>query len=106
MLNVFRDGDEYIYLFGVRGNQVVLRADSLEELAKIVEENHFPWEFIDWKNSLSTHKKENLPVPEVQTDFLKASALAEVKVIPTASSKKQKLEDESYTPDYEVSRVV
>jgi hypothetical protein len=106
MLNVFRDGDEYIYLFTVRGNQEILRAGSLEELADMVHDKQYPWLFNDWKDSINTVKRQTLPVPEVSTEFLKASALKEVEIIPTSSTKRKKDDDESYTPDYEVSRVV
>lgn len=107
LLNVFKHSDEYLYLFCERGNQVVLKAESLEELEGLVSEKQYPWGFKDWKNNVSSPKKETLPSPEVKTEFLKASALKEAEIIPTSSIKKQKDNtEESYTPDYEVSRVV
>lgn len=45
MLNVFRIGEDYLYLFAENGNQVVLKAGSIEELAGLVEEKNYPWEF-------------------------------------------------------------
>lgn len=108
LLNVFRHDDEYVYLFADKGNQVVLRADSIEELGELACEMQYPWEFRDWKNNVKTSKRERLPAPEIKTEFLRASALKEVEIIPTSSMKKhnRQKQQEGYTPDYEVSRVV
>lgn len=42
-LNVFRQGEEFVYLFSVRGRQVVLKANSLVELERLVRIEKFPW---------------------------------------------------------------
>lgn len=42
-LNVFRRDEDYIYLFSIHGNQVILRASSIEELKVLVHMNRFPW---------------------------------------------------------------
>ena len=105
MLNVFKIGEEYIYLFAENGNQVVIRAGSMDELAGIVCDRQYPWEFRDWKSNVSHTEKKCVEIPELKTEFLKASSLKEPEIIPTASAKK-KQEDESYVPEYEVERVV
>lgn len=102
MLNVFKHGDEYLYLFFENGNQVVLKADSLDGLEEMVCEKKYPWQFRDWKNSAKPHR-ETARIPEFKSDFLKASSLKEVEIIPTASTRRKK--DESYIPDYEVEKV-
>ena len=43
VLNVFKNGDEYMYLFAESGNQVVLKAGSMDELAQMVEKRKYPW---------------------------------------------------------------
>lgn len=108
MLNVFRHPDSYIYLFACSGNQDVIMADSLEELERIAVEKKYPWESYDWKDSFTASEVETRPVPEFSTEFLKASSLKEPEIIPTSSTRKEfkRDEDESYVPDYEVSRVV
>lgn len=105
MLNIFKHGDEYLYLFAENGNQVVLRASSMEELAGIVEEKKYPWEFKDWKNNISHFKRETVKIQLPKTEFLIASSLKEPEIIPTASTKKKQA-DESYVPEYKVERVV
>lgn len=105
MLNVFRVGDDYLYLFAEKGSQVVLKASSMDELASIVLKKNYPWEFRDWKGNVSHTKRDSVEIPEVKTEFLKASALKEVEIIPTSSAKKKKAEEESYVPDYEVEEV-
>ena len=52
MLNVFRHGDGYLYLFSENGNQVILKASTLEELAVMVEDKKYPWEFRDKDNKI------------------------------------------------------
>jgi hypothetical protein len=105
MLNVFTDGDEYMYLFSERGNQVVLKAGSMDELAQIVCKKQYPWEFKDWKGSVSHAKRQSVKIPDFKTEFLKASCLKEAEIIPTASMKR-KNKDESYVPEYVVEKVV
>ena len=105
MLNVFRAGDDYLYLYAEKGSQVVLKAGSMDELASLVEDRQYPWEFRDWKGSVNHDKRQAVEIPEVKTEFLKASALKEVEIIPTSSAKKKKAEDESYVPEYEVEEV-
>ncbi|MBQ2654200.1 MAG: hypothetical protein IJF83_11635 [Methanobrevibacter sp.] len=105
MLNVFRVGEDYLYLFAEKGSQVVLKAGSMDELASIVLKKKYPWEFRDWKGNASHTKRDSVEIPEVKTEFLKASALKEVEIIPSSSAKKKKAEDESYVPDYEVEEV-
>ncbi len=106
MLNVFKIEDEYLYLFSENGNQVILRAGSMDGLAGLVEERKYPWEFRDWKANVSHTKRQTVEVPEVKTEFLKASSLKAPEIIPTASAKRKKQEDESYVPEYEVEEVV
>lgn len=108
MLNVFRHDDGYIYVFAVKGNQDVIKSDTLEELEEKVCDKKYPWEFRDWKNSITHSKPETHPSPKFTTSFLKASSLKEPEIIPTSSTRQnvQKDDDESYVPDYEVSRVV
>ena len=43
LLNVFQIDDEYMYVFSVHGRQVVLKADTIEELKELVRLNKFPW---------------------------------------------------------------
>lgn len=43
-MNVFKDNEEFIYIFSVNGKQVVLRAGSIDELKMLVRLNKFPWE--------------------------------------------------------------
>ena len=45
MLNVFKHGEDYIYLFSEKGNQVVIKAGSMDELAVIVCDRQYQWEF-------------------------------------------------------------
>ncbi|MBQ7928778.1 MAG: hypothetical protein IJ287_08585 [Methanobrevibacter sp.] len=104
MLNVFTDDDEYIYLFAENGNQVVLRADSLDGLAAMVEEKKYPWEFREWKDNIKPQKRQTVEIPKFKSDFLKASSLKEPEIIPAASTRKQK--DESYIPEYEIEKVM
>ena len=106
MLNVFKIGDEYLYLFSEKGNQVILRAGSMDGLASLVGQRKYPWEFRDWKANVSHTKRKTVEVPEVKTEFLKASSLKAPEIIPTSSSKRKKQEDESYVPEYEVEEVV
>ncbi|WP_405294272.1 hypothetical protein [Methanobrevibacter sp.] len=54
-LNVFHVGGSFIYLFAVRGRQIVLEADTIEELRQLVGMNRFPW----------LEKKRSLLNPEV-----------------------------------------
>lgn len=106
MLNVFNHEDGFLYLFSENGNQVVLNAGSMEELAVIVHEKNYPWEFTD-KSKNSTKKVELVKTPQFETDFLKASSFQEPEVLATSSTfKKPEIKDESYVPDFEVSRVV
>ncbi|MBR4448532.1 hypothetical protein [Methanobrevibacter sp.] len=43
LLNVFQVNNGYIYIFSVHGRQIVLKADSLEELEELVRIHKFPW---------------------------------------------------------------
>lgn len=43
LLNVFHIESEYVYIFAVNGRQIVLKADSIEELKEVVRLNKFPW---------------------------------------------------------------
>lgn len=106
MLNVFKHGEEYLYLFCEKGNQTVIKADSIDELADIVREKRYPWEFRDWKGNATHSKKETVEIPQTKTEFLIASSLKEPEIIPTASAKRKKEEDESYVPEYVVEEVV
>ena len=45
-LNVFEIHREFIYLYSVNGRQVILKADSIGELEKLVRQNRFPWAVI------------------------------------------------------------
>lgn len=107
MLNVFRHEDGFIYLFCDNGHQVILKAGSIDELALMANENKYPWEFRD-KSKNSRRDVEMVKTPHFENDFLKASALKEPEVIPTSSTfkKAETKKDESYVPDFEVSRVV
>lgn len=49
MLNVFTCGEGFMYLFSENGNQVIITAGSMDELAKIVSEKKYPWKSGDWK---------------------------------------------------------
>ena len=49
-LNVFKINHEFIYLFAVHGHQVVLKADSVDELEELVILNKFPWR--EFENNL------------------------------------------------------
>lgn len=82
MLNVFRYGDGYMYLFSENGNQVVLKADSLDELACMVRERKFPWEFKKLKSNEEPHKNETSHVSE--PDFMNASGLNGFDEIPSS----------------------
>ena len=106
MLNVFKIGDEYLYLFSQKGNQVILHAGSIDELASLVEERKYPWEFRDWKGNVGHTKRKTVEIPKLESEFLKASSLKAPEIIPTASAKRKKEEDESYVPEYEVEEVV
>ena len=106
MLNVFNHEDGFTYLFSENGNQVVLKAGSMDELAAMVHEKNYPWEFID-RSKNSRKKVELVKTPQFETDFLKASSLQKPEVLATSSTfKKPESKDESYVPDFEVSRVV
>ncbi|WP_458403126.1 zinc ribbon domain-containing protein [Methanobrevibacter sp.] len=102
MLNVFKHPAGYVYLFSVNGNQVVLKADSLDELAEMVFERKFPWEFLDWKTNAKKPENEKVKTPPVESVFLKASSLKKPEIINPSPRKTE----ESFVPDYEVSRVV
>lgn len=109
MLNVFHQEDEFVYLFADKGNQVVLKAGSIDELALMAHEKRYPWEFRDKsKNISSTKKPEMVKTPRFETDFLTASSLQAPEIIPTSSTaKKLKAKsDESHVPDFEIERVV
>jgi len=43
LLNVFKNNQEFIYIYSVHGKQVILKASSIEELRMLVEANKFPW---------------------------------------------------------------
>ena len=43
LLNVFKDNEDYIYIYSVHGKQMILRASTIEELRMLVEVNKFPW---------------------------------------------------------------
>ncbi|WP_298500793.1 hypothetical protein [uncultured Methanobrevibacter sp.] len=53
ILNVFHDGDEFIYLFCERGNQVVLRSSSIEDLKSQAKLKRYPWILRD-RDKIST----------------------------------------------------
>ncbi|WP_407374849.1 zinc ribbon domain-containing protein [Methanobrevibacter sp.] len=103
MLNVFRHSDGYIYLFSVNGNQVILKAESLQDLAEKVNEKRFPWGFRDGKTDKKAQKIETVKTPLPASEFLKASSLKSPEILDSSSSKKA---EESYVPEYEVSRVI
>ncbi|MBP3791853.1 MAG: hypothetical protein ILA26_07475 [Methanobrevibacter sp.] len=42
-MNVFRQDEDYIYIFSVHGRQVVLKASSIDELRMLAHMNKFPW---------------------------------------------------------------
>ncbi|MEE1336133.1 zinc ribbon domain-containing protein [Methanobrevibacter sp.] len=42
-INVFEIEDEFVYLFSVKGRQVVLKANSIEELREFAKIRKFPW---------------------------------------------------------------
>lgn len=43
LLNVFKDEEEYIYIYSVHGKQMILRASTIDELRMLVRVNKFPW---------------------------------------------------------------
>ena len=43
LLNVFHINNEYVYIFSINGRQIVLKADTIEELRESVKLNRFPW---------------------------------------------------------------
>ena len=51
-LNVFHFNNEYMYLFSVNGRQIVLKADTIDDLKELVRLNKFPWMEIE-NNNLS-----------------------------------------------------
>ena len=53
-LNVFEIENEFVYLFAVRGRQVILKADTIEDLKEFVRIKKFPWKEI--KTSLLAHE--------------------------------------------------
>jgi hypothetical protein len=72
LLNVFKIDGEFAYLFAVRGRQVVLKADSLEELEELVRLNRFPWEagessLLNPKVSLTENSFEECAIIGVST---------------------------------------
>lgn len=101
-LNVFRHSDEYIYIYAVNGNQVVLRADSLDELAGKVSVRNFPWVQKGLKSTPKKAESETVKVPVFESEFLKASSLQRPQVIGTSSSKKS---EKNNVSQKEVSRV-
>ena len=42
-LNVFKINEEFVYLFLVKGRQVVLKANSIDDLREFVKIKRFPW---------------------------------------------------------------
>jgi hypothetical protein len=42
-LNVFKINDEFVYLFSVKGRQIVLKANSIDDLREFVKIKRFPW---------------------------------------------------------------
>lgn len=46
-LNVFRIDGRFAYIFMVKGKQVILMADSMEELESKAKYELFPWEELD-----------------------------------------------------------
>lgn len=83
MLNVFTHGDGYMYLFSEKGHQVVLKADSLDELACKVKEAKYPWEFRKFKDNKKPRNDETSQMSD--SDFLKPSRLNGFDEIPSAS---------------------
>ena len=71
-LNVFKMDGGFAYLFAVRGLQVVLKADSIGELEKLVRLNRFPWRELE-KNllnhevSLTESPREDYAIISVST---------------------------------------
>ena len=78
----------------------------MDELATLVQEKRYPWQFKDWKGDTRHTKRQSVAIPKVKTEFLKASSLKEVEVIPTFPVKAKKDGDESYVPEYVVEKVV
>lgn len=46
-MNVFQINNVYMYIYSVHGRQVVLKADTIEELKELVRLNRFPWAEIE-----------------------------------------------------------
>ena len=88
MLNVFKHGDDYIYLFSENGNQVILKAGTLDELAVMVGEKKYPWEFRDWNSNLKSHKSETAEIPELKSDFMNPGGMNDPEFIPSSSARK------------------
>ena len=95
-----------MYLYSENGSQVVIKAGSVEELEALAAERQYPWESRDWKSNVSHVKRKSVERPLYKSEFLKASSLKEPEIIPTASFKKKKSEEESYVPEYVVEKVV
>lgn len=109
ILNVFNHENRFIYLFCENGNQTVLEADTMDELALVVRDKSYPWEFRDKsKNPKSAKDVEMVKAPPLENDFIMASSFQKPEVIATSSTarKSETKSDESYVPDFEVSRVV
>lgn len=96
MLNVFNHEDGFVYLFCENGNQVTLKAGSMEELALLAREKKYPWEFAD-KSKNSRRNVEMVGTPHFENDFLRASSLHKPEIIPTSSTfkKPESKEDDS-----------
>ncbi|MEE0935062.1 MAG: zinc ribbon domain-containing protein [Methanobrevibacter sp.] len=68
MLNVFRHGDEYLYLFSEKGNQVILKADTLEELAVMVADKKYPWQFRQEQKNADSQIMETGEIQEYEVE--------------------------------------
>lgn len=72
LLNVFKIDGGFVYLFAVRGRQVVLKANTLDELEELVHLNRFPWQgedpcLLNPKVSLTENSFEEYAIIGVST---------------------------------------
>ena len=71
-LNVFKINEEFVYLFSVKGRQIVLKANSIDDLREFVKIKRFPWRepeksLLDHEVSLTKPAKDDYGIIGVTT---------------------------------------
>lgn len=102
MLNVFMNDGEYLYLFSENGNQVILKAGSLDELAEMVGERQYPWQFRDHKSKGVHDEMEAASIHDAENDFLNAGSLNEQETNSAALNQRKDDDEDDFVYEIEI----